>query len=381
MTQSTKRLRLAVVATVFRPLAHADVILSRWFDVHAGDEKWGWRGSQCEIATLFVAQTPDNDMARDWCEKYGVRQADSIAEALTLGGETLAVDGVLLIAEHGDYPWNEQRQKLYPRREFFDEVAAVFRDSGRAVPVFFDKHLSWNSGEARAMAATIDELAIPFLGGSSLPHVGFRPALPTPDAATGATLFSLFPGGAESYGYHSIEIALRARAALGLLAEPTSVTVWRGEAVWQQLENNAHRRALTAAILPATTRFGDVAAARAAERREIESLEDELLFCIEFADETESLHLRLADGRGEFGTTLMRNDGTIWTGLVAAGDADNFYAHFATQNALIEAMMWSGQSSVPLKRSLCSTLLINRVMDALQTPGLPLEYGAETPKI
>lgn len=374
MTKSIQHPRLAVVTTVFRPLSHADVILSRWFDARSSDANWGWRGSRCDIATFFAAQTPDNDMARDWCEKYGVRQTASIREALTQGGENLAVDGVLLIAEHGDYPWNEKRQKLYPRREFFDEVVAVFRASGRAVPMFFDKHLSWNCDEALAMAATLGELEIPFLSGSSLPHVGFRPVLPMPDAATSETLLSLFPGGAESYGYHSIEIALRVRAALGRASEPTRVTLWRGEAVWQQLENNAQWHGLTAAILPMTTRFDDISAARAAERKEIESLEDELLFRIEFADETTSLHLRLADGSGEFGSALARNDGTVWTGRVAAGDAASFYAHFATQNALIEELMWSGQSSVPLQRSLCSTLLINRVMDALQTPGLPLAF-------
>ena len=57
----------------------------------------------------------------------------------------------LLIAEHGDYPYNEKLQKLYPRGRFFREVLDVFRASGRSVPVFIDKHLSYSRAEARQM--------------------------------------------------------------------------------------------------------------------------------------------------------------------------------------------------------------------------------------
>ena len=375
---ANKRPRLAVVTTVFRPLAHSDVILSRWVKALVGDEQWGWRDSQCDIAALFVAQRPDNDMAQDWCEKHGVQRADSVREALTLGGETLAVDGVLLIAEHGEYEWNEKGQKLYPRRELFEEVIAVFREAGRSVPMFFDKHLSYNSESAYAMARVIEELQIPFLGGSSLPHVGFAPALPAPDAvmgaATGQTLFSLFPGGAESYGYHSIDIALKVLDDLQRLGTPTRVTVWHGQAVWQQIEANAQWRALAEAILPATTRFSDIEAARASEKKTSEQVEGELLFRIEFDNGTQSLHLRVADVGGEFGCALERSDGSIWAAPVAAGDAESFYAHFARQNALIEELMLTGISQTPLRRALHSTLLINRAMDALQTPGVPLAF-------
>ena len=68
----------------------------------------------------------------------------TIAEALTLGGEELAVDGVLIIGEHGEYPTNEKGQRLYPRYEHFMQIAEVYEKSGRGVPTFNDKHLSWN---------------------------------------------------------------------------------------------------------------------------------------------------------------------------------------------------------------------------------------------
>ena len=38
----------------------------------------------------------------------------TIAEALTLGGSKLAVDGVVVVGEHGNYPRNEKGQTAIP---------------------------------------------------------------------------------------------------------------------------------------------------------------------------------------------------------------------------------------------------------------------------
>ncbi len=48
---------------------------------------------------------------------------ESIRAALTLGGEELAVDAVLLIGEHGDYPRSELGQEMLPQRYFFEQIA------------------------------------------------------------------------------------------------------------------------------------------------------------------------------------------------------------------------------------------------------------------
>ena len=58
------------------------------------------------------------------------RSTPTSPAALTLGGDKLAVDGVLLIGEHGDYPMNEKMQKLYPRYEYFQKIVEVFTQVG-----------------------------------------------------------------------------------------------------------------------------------------------------------------------------------------------------------------------------------------------------------
>ena len=107
------------------------------------------------------ADARPGDLSRELSRKHGFPLYPDIAGALTLGGDKLAVDGVLLIGEHGDYPYNASGQKLYPRYEFFQKIVEVFRKSGRSVPVFCDKHLSYDRTKARAMVDTARKHGLP----------------------------------------------------------------------------------------------------------------------------------------------------------------------------------------------------------------------------
>ena len=145
------RPRVAALASVYFYLSHAYHIVGRFLDgfpVYDGRPEPLHR-PPFEIASLFIEQVPPaTDLGRAKAQKFGVRLSPTIADALTLGTGKLAVDAVLLIAEHGEYPYNEKLQKLYPRGKYFREVLDVFGASGRAVPVFIDKHLSYSRTEA-----------------------------------------------------------------------------------------------------------------------------------------------------------------------------------------------------------------------------------------
>jgi hypothetical protein len=77
------------------------VILGKLLEgyLHDGGEKPSIR-----LASLYVDQIPKGDMSKALAAKHGFRICKTIPEALTLGGDKLAVDGVLLIGEHGDDP-------------------------------------------------------------------------------------------------------------------------------------------------------------------------------------------------------------------------------------------------------------------------------------
>ena len=78
-----------------------------------------------------------------------MRLCGSIAEALQLGGKDCAVDGILAIGEHGDYPENEKGQQLYPRRHFWEQITGVLSTSPRRseIPIF--------TGEAARRPSTL----------------------------------------------------------------------------------------------------------------------------------------------------------------------------------------------------------------------------------
>src|SRR5713101_4647431 len=140
---------IAVICTVYRPLSHAYHIAGRF--IHGYTRDGHFHVPRHYVSTLHVDQTPDNDLSRELARTCGVRLYRSIADALTDGGDKLAVEGVLLIGEHGNYPRNDKGQILYPRHEMMGEIVSVFRKTGQSVPVFNDKHLSYSWAQAKQM--------------------------------------------------------------------------------------------------------------------------------------------------------------------------------------------------------------------------------------
>ena len=117
---------IAVVTTVYCYLSHAYHIAGRFLDgyLKGGEHHFPDFG----IASVYVDQFPENDLSRDLAKEHGFRLSRTIEDALTLGTGKLAVDGVLLICEHGDYPYNAKGQKLYPRHEFFQQDRRGLRE-------------------------------------------------------------------------------------------------------------------------------------------------------------------------------------------------------------------------------------------------------------
>ena len=235
---------IAVVCSVYWYLSHAYHIAGRFLDGYMkGDEH---HFPEHGVASVYVEQ-PKNDLSRDLSKEHGFKLAASIEEALTLGTGKLAVDGVLLICEHGDYPYNAKGQKLYPRHEYLKQIARVFEKSGRTVPVFCDKHLCYDRAKAAEMVATARTMKFPLMAGSSLPVTWRRPELELPLGSKIEDAVLASRGELEIYGIHALE-ALQcmmerrfppsggrqpAVAQQGVKA----VTALQGEAVWKAADD------------------------------------------------------------------------------------------------------------------------------------------------
>lgn len=108
------------------------------------------------------------------------------------------MDGIVVIGEHGKYNRNEKGQTRYSRCEFFREIFKVLRASGRPVPIFNDKHLSWRWDWAKEMYDTARKLRVPLMGGSSLPVTWRTPSIEMPAGARVREALCVCYGGVDS---------------------------------------------------------------------------------------------------------------------------------------------------------------------------------------
>jgi hypothetical protein len=202
--QDKPRLKIAAVVTTYYRYSHAEHIVDRFLD------GYGWEGRHhrppMDVVSLYVDQVGANDLSRERAERHPeMKIYPSIGEALTLGGKKLAVDAVLLVGEHGKYPPNEKGQVQYPRYQFFKQIVEVFKNSNRVVPVYNDKHLSWNWDWAKEMVETSKRMGFPLMAGSSVPVAHRQPPLDMPLGAEVEEAVCLYGGGIDGGDIHGIE--------------------------------------------------------------------------------------------------------------------------------------------------------------------------------
>lgn len=202
--QDAPRPKIAIVVTACFYRSHAHVLLENFLEPYLFCGKL--HQPSVEVVALYSHQFNKNDTLKKIAEDYKIPLYPTIAEALCRGGDKLAVEGVVSIGEHGEYPKNEIGQDLYPRKELFDQIVAVYRKSGRSVPTFNDKHLSYRWDWAKEMVDVSKELKFPFLAGSSVPLSQRVPDVSLPPDAKIDEAVSIHGGPTERYGYHGIEV-------------------------------------------------------------------------------------------------------------------------------------------------------------------------------
>ncbi len=246
--------RVAVITTLYKYLSHAQHMADRFLIGYPHEGEWHKPGVQ--IVSLYTDQKPAGDPATVGDQSYvrakefGFTVYNSIAEALRCGTDKLAVDAVMIIGEHGDYPKNDKGQVLYPRYEFFKQCVEVFEKDGRVVPVYNDKHLSYSFEKAKWMVDQSKRLKFPMLAGSSLPVTWRLPDLELPLNCEIEEALMVGVGGSDPMDYHALEamqcmIERRKGGESGIKA----VQLIEGDAVWQAGESGRYSKKLLTAAL------------------------------------------------------------------------------------------------------------------------------------
>jgi len=228
----SRRPQVAVIMNVYFPNSHADVFVGRLLEGYRLNGES--HRPRLKAVSFFVDQFPNNDMAREQAAEYGVTVYPDPASALRLGGAKLAVDGVAIIGEHGEYPRTRRGNVMYPRRKWFDAVTDVFEKDGRTVPVFHDKYFAYEWDDARAMYDRVRAMKIPLFCGSSLPLTWRRPPLEFPRGIELDEVLAVSFSDLEEHAYHAIELMqAMAERRKGGETGVASIRCVEGSEVWK----------------------------------------------------------------------------------------------------------------------------------------------------
>lgn len=365
------RPKLAVIVTTYGLISHGDCICTKLLEGNQFADHH--EAPRCDVAAIHLMEIAKDDIGRDLAKKHGVPLYHSVAAALCRGGNVLAVDGVVIIGEHGTYPFNEKGQHLYPRRELFDQVSCVFRQAGRSVPVFSDKHMSWNWEWTKYMWRTIHEQRIPWMAGSSLTFAPFEPPVELPRGRKIDHVIALGYGGLESYGFHALEtgqfvVEQRAGGEAGV----KSVQCLSGKAVWEAHAAGRWPQDIAAAAL---------AAVRAPKGKAHDHTENVFAFDIEYRDGQRLTVLMVGGYAAEFGFAYRLKDSGKITATAYTLDPQPRRKHFSALVRAIEEMFITGKPPIPPERTYLTTGVLAYLMDShyqgdvrLETPDLDISY-------
>ena len=382
-----KRPKIAAIATTYFKYSHAQHIVDRFL------EGYGWNGTHhhppMDLVSLYVEQINQRDFSRDRAKRFpSMKMYPTIAEALTLGGSKLAVDGIVVIGEHGKYPRNEKGQTQYPRYEYFQEIFKVLRSSGRAVPIFNDKHLSWKWEWAKEMYDTARELGVPFMAGSSLPVTWRTPSLEMPSGARVREALCICYGGVDSYDFHGLEtIQCMVERRRGGETGVKWVQAYRRENFWKAHKEGIWPRDLFEAALsrshtlvPAREGFNNIMPSVEDMQRMVK---DPVAYVYEHEDGLKCTNILLGGLLRDFNFAARLDKEILSTQMyLPMPDGRTTLANFFSPLVNnMEQMFLTGKPTYPVERTLLTTGLTAAGVESLfrgqtryETPHLAIRY-------
>lgn len=372
---------VAAAVTVYTRHSHADVIIGKILE---GPNYDGKNLYGIKLVSLYVDQFPDNDMSVGLAKKYGFRVCKSIDEALTLGGDKLAVDGFLSIGEHGKYAENEKGQILYPRRKFFEEATKTFARLKHSVPVFNDKHLAASWDDAKWMYDRSRESMFPFMAGSTIPLTWRKPDLQLPKDCEIDNAVMVGYGPVDAYGFHMLEgLQCMAERRKGGESGVKAVQALSGTEMWKACDRGEFSKSILEEAI------ARVPAVAKGDYREMTSKDKTAgIWLIEYRDGFKAAAAMMngfvyeGDGGAFTFACKLKRENKPRSCLFYLQNFDPF-AHFAELVKGIEKMVLTGHVPYPVERTLLTTGMLDALMTSrhsggkrIETPQLKIEYKA-----
>lgn len=373
-TASPPAKKIAAIVTLYTHNSHADLIVSRLLQTDTLDGKG--EDSSLKLVSLYTDQKPEKDISRLLAASHRFRVSDTIEDALTLGTGRLAVDGVLLIAEHGEYPKSPIGMPRYPKRRFWDETVKVFRSSDRVVPVFIDKHLADNWQDAKFTYDNAREMKIPIMAGSSVPGTWRRPPADVKRGARLREIVGITYHLTEQYAFHALEmVQALAEQRQGGETGIKAVQTITGEAVWRAFDEKSFDTELFDAA------WKRLSQPRGGGRPLRQLVREPKLFRLEYADGLRAHVLELNGAVGEWSAAWRYADNDQVESSLFWTQEGRPAAHFTLLLNGIEQMVLTRKPSWNVERTLLTSgalpaLLVSEKEDQrlVETPHLMLTY-------
>ncbi len=384
-----KRPRIAAIVTEYRKYAHGQHIVDRFL------EGYGWNSVHhhpaMDVVSLYVDQRHKDDLSRVRAERFPSMQIfPTVADAITLGGDGLGVDGILLIGEHGSYGTNKKGQHLYPRYELFKQIVALFRATGETAAIFNDKHLSWNWEWAKEMYDISQEMGFAFMAGSSLPVTWRTPSIDMPLGVGVQEAMCVGMGSPDSYDFHALEtIQCMVERRKGGEQGVRWLSAYRGPNFWKAHQEGIWCRELLEAALcrshtltPARQGFNHIFPTIDEMKKLVE---DPIAYQYEHLDGLKSTMI-LMNGLVQdfnFAAHIDSQEEPFSTQMYlpmppARTTLANFFSPLVNN---VEKMFLSGQPTYPVERTLLTTGLVISGVESLcseemrqETPHLDIAY-------
>ncbi len=366
--EPVKTKSVAAIVSIYEPGTHADVLVGKILE---GWKQDGGTGPALKLESLYVDQFSDLDISRQMAAKYNVPIFDTIERAVTVGGDHIPVDGVISIGEHGDYPFNEKEQQLYPRRRFFKEITDTFEKYNRVVPVFNDKHLGpvWSDGKWIYDRAR--KMQVPFMAGSSLPLTYRKPEINLPPGSEIEAAVGIGYSGLDIYGIHALEcyqclVEQRRGAEKGV----KWVQYLEGDAMWKALDEGIVPKNLFTAALAAVPKL---------DNTDIRKDPDAALFLFKYHDGFLGIQFMLQSVNRTSVALKLKGQQPIATQFEERTEPS--HPHFAYLLKGIERMIHTGRPTYPVERTLLTGGILDRALTSriqngkrLMTPELSIQY-------
>lgn len=369
---------IAGITTVYRYNSHSDLIMGRVMQTDTLDGRG--RVPAVQFASLYTDQKPEADTSRKIAGDLGVPMFDNIPDTLTLGKKGIGVEGVMLVAEHGEYPPSPTGATQYPKRKFFEQIfATVDKHGHRGLPVFCDKHLADTWSDAKWIYDEAKKRGMPLMAGSSVPSAWRNPPVDLPRDKKLKEIHVVSYFKIDVYGFHALEgmqalVERRAGGETGVAA----IQTLSGDEVWQAAERGVFdRKLLDSALavmrqrpLPPGKRLEDIAT-------------KPKLCVIEYRDGLRACLFTL-DGVVEEWTAAWKDDTGKIDNVAFVLQEERPFAHFAVYFNAIEQFLLTGKSPWPVERTLLTSGLVDECMTAMkdggkrrETPHLAIEYKSD----